>query len=446
MTQEAEETTTRVVALHSRILLGLGVGTLAGGVANLLLGGNHPWVEGANHYVAAPVGQLFLRLLLLFVMPLVFVAMSLGVVGLGDLRRVGRIGVKAIVYFAASTAVAVVIGLLMVVLVRPGERISPDTRAQLMAIYASDASGRVEAAGVTTFGGHRIVSVSPRHVFRAAVDLDLLAVLVVALVFGAALSRLSRERAKPTVDLLQSLHDVALRIVAMTMWFAPFGVACLMFGMTSRFGFDVLRLLGWFVATVVGALAVHVLVALWSVIRFAVGMSPVVFFSRCRVALATAFSTSSSSATLPASLAAAEQQLGIPTALAGFVLPLGNVLCMNGTALYQGVTVVALAQAFGVPLGMGQMMAVMVVASVTSVGVAGVPGGSIPVLIALLSMFGVPSEAIALVLGVDRVLDMARTSVNVCGDLTATALIARTEQVWDPSMVPDIEHSRFAHT
>jgi DAACS family dicarboxylate/amino acid:cation (Na+ or H+) symporter len=225
----------------------------------------------------------------------------------------------------------------------------------------------------------------------------------------------------------------------MAMRLAPYGVAALIFGVTSRFGFDVVRLLGWYVMVVLGSLLLHVLINISAIIRFLIGMSPWKFFGRIRGALVTAFSTSSSSATLPTAIATAEDNLGIPKQIAGFVLPLGSTMCMNGTALFEGITVITLAQAFGVHLGFGQMVAVMVMSVITAVGAAGVPGGSIPLLVGVLTMFGVPAEGIAIVLGVDRILDMSRTTVNVCGDLSATAWVARAERVWNPSMVPVLE-------
>ncbi|MEO6444655.1 MAG: cation:dicarboxylase symporter family transporter, partial [Gemmatimonadaceae bacterium] len=191
---------------RSRILLGLGVGTLVGVLANVVLGAAHPLVAGANHYVAGPVGQIFLRLLLVIVMPLMFASVTLGVAGMDDLRRVGRVGARALAYFAVSTGVAATLGLVAVVLLRPGERIPPETRSQLMVTYASDASARVESAGLSTFGVDRVASIIPGNVFRAAIDLDVFAVLVFAVLFGVALSRLTGERAKPMTDLLQSVH------------------------------------------------------------------------------------------------------------------------------------------------------------------------------------------------------------------------------------------------
>jgi DAACS family dicarboxylate/amino acid:cation (Na+ or H+) symporter len=213
-------------------------------------------------------------------------------------------------------------------------------------------------------------------------------------------------------------------------------VAGLIFGVTSRFGLSLLTPLAVYVTVVLAALLFHMIVNYSVALRFLVGMSPVAFFSRVRGPIITAFSTSSSSGTLPTSIAAAEQKLGIPPQIAGFVLPLGATTNMNGTSLFEGVTVLFLAQVFGVSLSLGEQAVVMGMCVVTAVGAAGVPGGSLPLLIGILAMFGVPGEGIALILGVDRILDMARTTVNVTGDLVATTFIAKSERVWDSSMLP----------
>jgi len=425
--------------LHTKILIGLLIGAVLGISANVFLGGKSPEVEGVNKYLAGPAGQIFLRLLFMIVIPLVFSSIALGVAGLGDLKRVGRVGGKAIGYFLASTALAATLGLVIVSLVRPGERIPEATRTELMATYATDASSKVEAAATSDFGVQTLVNIVPRNPVKSAADLDMLGIIFFAMIFGAALTMIAAERANPMLHVLEAINDAVIKIVEMVMRLAPYGVAALIFGVTSRFGFDVLRLLGWYVVVVIGALLIHVFVNLSLIIRFLIGMSPWKFFARVRSALVTAFSTSSSSATLPTALATAEENLGIPKQIAGFVLPLGSTMCMNGTALFEGITVITLAQAFGVELGFGQMIAVMVMSVITAVGAAGVPGGSIPLLVGVLTMFGVPAEGIAIVLGVDRILDMSRTTVNVCGDLTATAWVAKVEGVWNPSMVPAVE-------
>ena len=422
--------------LHTKILIGLLIGAVLGVLANTMLGDTSPVVANVNKYVAGPAGQIWLRMLFMIVIPLVFSSITIGVAGLGDLKRVGRVGGKAIGYFLASTALAATLGLVIVSIVRPGERIPEATRTELMATYANDASSKVEAAATSEFGIQTLVNIVPRNPIKSAADLDMLGIIFFGIIFGAALTMIAAEKAKPMLAVLEAINDAVIKIVEMVMRLAPYGVAALIFGVTSRFGFDVVRLLGWYVAVVLFALLLHVSVNISLIIRFLVGMSPLKFFSRIRSALVTAFSSSSSSATLPTALATAEENLGIPKQISGFVLPLGSTMCMNGTALFEGMTVITLAQAFGVDLNLGQMIAVMVMSVITAVGAAGVPGGSIPLLVGILTMFGVPAEGIAIVLGVDRILDMSRTTVNVCGDLSATAWVARSEGVWNPSMIP----------
>jgi len=437
--------TGRGMKLHTKILIGLVVGAIFGITANALLGPDSPTVTGINKYVAGPIGQIFLRLLFMIVVPLVFASISLGVASLGDLRRVGRIGGKTLAYFMATTALAATLGVILVSMVRPGERIPPDVRANLMATYATDASSKVEAAATSDFGIQTIVNIVTRNPIKSAVDLDLLGLIFFGIIFGAALTLIAADRAKPMLGFLQALNDVVIKIVEMAMRLAPYGVAALIFGVTSRFGFEVVKLLGWYVAVVLGGLAIHLAVNISGLVRVFGGVSPRVFFARIRSALLTAFSTSSSNATLPTSIAVAQDNLGIPRQLAGFVFPLGATLCMHGTALFEGVTIITLAQAFGVDLGIGQMAAVMVMSVLTAVGAAGVPGGSIPLLVGLLVMFGIPAEGIAIVLGVDRILDMARTAVNVCGDFSAAVVIGRSEGVWSPASIP-AEEGRLEKT
>jgi dicarboxylate/amino acid:cation (Na+ or H+) symporter, DAACS family len=427
--------------LHTKILIGLLVGTVLGIVANQTLGHEHPFVRGINAYVAGPVGQIFLRLLFMIVMPLVFASIALGVAGLGDIRKVGRVGGKAIGYFFATTALAATLGLIVVNIARPWEQISAQTRTELLERFSGEAATKVTASETATesFGMNTIVSIVPRNPIKAAVDNDMLAVIFFGFMFGAALTLIAADKAGPLLRGLEGLNEVVIKIVEIAMRLAPYGVAGLIFGVTSQFGFDLLRAILAFVLVVLGALLLHVIINLSLIIRFAVGMSPLRFYGRVRSALITAFSTSSSSATLPTALAVAEQNLGIPPRIAGFVLPLGSTMCMNGTAIFEGITVIFLAELFGVDLSVGQMAVVMVMSVLTAVGAAGVPGGSIPLLVGILVMFEVPPEGIAVVLGVDRILDMSRTTVNVCGDLTATAFVARSEGVWNASMVPVVE-------
>ena len=391
-------------------------------------------MEWLNYFVAGPLGQIFLRLLFMIVMPLVFASIALGVAGLGDLRRVGRVGGKAIGYFLFTTFMAGTTGLIFVNLTHPGSGLDPAVKTELMAAYAADASTKVSASRSDTFGVETVVNMVTRNPIKSAVDGDMLGVIFFGLMFGAALTLIPPAKAKPMIDLLEALNSVVVAIVGMAMRLAPYGVTALIFGVTSRFGFALMLPLGGFMLVVLGALLFHVVVNMSLVLRFVVGISPVLFFTRVRSALVTAFSTSSSSATLPTAMAAAEHGLGVPPQISGFVLPLGSTMCMNGTSIFEGITVIFLCQVFGIELTLGKMV-VVIMAVITAVGAAGVPGGSVPLLVGILVMFGVPGEGIAIILGVDRILDMSRTVVNVYGDLSAVAYVAESENLWNASMV-----------
>jgi dicarboxylate/amino acid:cation (Na+ or H+) symporter, DAACS family len=422
--------------LHTKILYGLLIGAVLGIVVNLTIGGTHEAVVFVNKYIAGPIGQIFLRLLFMIVMPLVFASISLGVAGLGDLKKVGRVGGKSLGFFVVTTMLSATLGLLLVLAVRPGSRVSPEVRTQLLATYQTDASAKVEAASQSTFGIETLVNIVTRNPLKSAVDMDMLGVIFFGIMFGAALTMITAERARPMIGVLEGLQDIVIKIVEMAMRIAPYGVAGLIFGVTSRFGLELLRPLGVYVLVVLVGLIIHCAITLGLLVRFTAGISPRLFFSRIRPAMITAFSTSSSAATLPTNIAISEQSLGVPSRIAGFVLPLGNTMCMNGTSLYEGVTVLFLAQVFGVDLNFGQMVVVMLMSVITAVGAAGVPGGSIPLLVGILVMFGVPGEGIALILGIDRILDMSRTVVNITGDHVATLYVARSEGVWTPAMIP----------
>ena len=426
--------------LHAKILLGLGSGAVLGTSANLLAQTPwwaqwvDPWVQLFAANVASPVGQIFLRLLLMTVIPLVFCSIVLGVAGLGDIRKVGRVGVRSIGYFLVSTAISATIGIVLVNLARPGEGLSPEVRDQLMASYQTQVQG-LQAGGATKFGVDMLVNFFPRNPIQAAASMDMIGLIVFSLIFGAALTLIPEDKAKPVVRVLDAVGEAIVKIIGMAMKLAPYGVFGLIFYVTSRLGLDIVWKLGAYVLVVIVGLVIHGVGSLSLLVRVAGGLSPTVFFSRIRDSIVTAFSTSSSNATLPTNIAVAEQELKIPPQIAGFVLPLGSTMCMNGTALFEGVTVLFLAQLFGISLDLPTQLVVIVMSVITAVGAAGVPGGSLPLLMVVLASVGVPPEGIGVVLGVDRILDMCRTTVNVVGDLTAAVYVARTESEWDPRLV-----------
>jgi DAACS family dicarboxylate/amino acid:cation (Na+ or H+) symporter len=438
----------RGMSLHTKILLGLVLGAVCGLAVNLF----GPRLEGALEgaagrpvpvtawvltYVMDPVGQIFLRLLLMTVVPLVFASLAVGVARLGDLRRLGRVGAKTFAFFVASMSLAVVIGLTLVNTVRPGADLPAETRQHLLQTYGGQA--REKTAAPTGFGVQTFVNIVPRNPIRAAADMDMLGIIFFALLVGVGVTTLSPHRSELMVQILDGIGDVMVFIITLAMKLAPFGVFALIFAVTSRFGIDLLRQLAVYVLVVLAGLAIQMFGTLSVLVRLLAGISPLTFFSRVRNVIITAFSTSSSNATLPTSLKTAEEELGIPPQLAGFVLPLGATMNMNGTALFEGVTAVFLAQVFGVPLGLGEQAIVVVLSVLTAIGAAGVPGGSIPLLAMVLTSVGVPAEGIAIIIGVDRLLDMCRTTLNVVGDLAAAAFVTRSEGF--PLLAPKAEEA-----
>lgn len=413
-------------ASATRILMGLVAGAAAGVVANLAAGGD-PRLESFIRYSTEPLGQIWLRSLIMVVVPLVFATLTLGVVGLGDLRHVGRIGAKTIAAFVVVTVIAVLVGLTMVNLVQPGEGLDPQTRDRLLATYSQQAKESHQLAGESSFGIHTLVNIVPRNPLAAAARGDMLAVIFFSLVFGAALAGIHGAGAKALTDTLVGLADVVVQIIGMVMKVAPVGVFCLIFSVAARFGFGLLRPLGWYVVTVLAGLVLVQFVVYPLLVLLLCRRNPRDFLRAIWPAMLTAFSTSSSNATLPVTLRVSETALRIPPNIGGFVLPLGATMSMNGTALFEGVTVLFIAQVFGTHLSLSAQAVVVAMAVLAAIGTAGVPGGAIPLLILVLEAVGIPGESIAIVIGVDRLLDMSRTVVNVSGDLTAAAFIARTE-------------------
>ena len=427
----------RGIPLHTRIMIGLALGALAGVLTNRFAAGA-PWVANVIEYVAQPVGQIFLRMLFMVVIPLVFTTLALGVAGLGDLRKVGRVGGKTMLFFLFTTAVAAMLGLFLANTVQPGGGIDAGLRDSLIAQYSTDASARIAAQQTGGFGINTFINIVPRNVVDSAARTDLLGVIFFALMFGIALTRIPESLSKPVMVFLEGVATAIIAIIGFAMKLAPYGVAGLIFTVTATFGTDVLRALAMYVVMVLAGLIIHQFVTLGLIARFLGGIPWRTFYSRARFMMITAFSTSSSNATLPTTLRTSEEEFGVPRQIAGFVIPLGATMNMNGTALFEGMTVLFLAQVFGMDLSIGTQLIVIVMCVITAIGAAGVPGGSIPLLVGVLIMVGIPGEAIGLILGVDRILDMSRTVPNVTGDLLATIVIARSEGYeLKPATAPD---------
>jgi len=425
--------TSRKLPLHTRIFIGLAVGVTTGVGVNWVLGGEHAVVKWILSNVTEPVGQLFLRVLLMTVIPLVFSSLVVGVAGLGDVRKLGRIGLKSFAYCAVISAISVIIGLGLVNVIKPGKRIDSATAAGLQERYGADAMKKVEEAkkaGTTDSVAMQVIKtlVPVNPITAIAIETpNMLHLMFFAVVFGVAMTLAGSERTGGLLSALEGLYAVSVKIIDLIMQVAPYAVACLLFNNTARFGLDLLAALGWFVVTVLLGLGLHMFgtysLSVWLLSR----ISPIEFFRRIKTVMLTAFSTSSSAATLPTTLRISEENLGVPREINSFVLTVGATANQNGTALYEGVTVLFLAQLAGVDLSLGQQLMVAYLAILGGIGTAGVPSASIPFIVVVLAGINVNPTLIAVILGVDRILDMCRTTLNVAGDMTAATYVAKSE-------------------
>lgn len=424
------------MALHTKILIGLLVGVIAGLVANQAFGGSHENVTWTIANITQPIGTLFLNLLLMIVVPLIFSSLVVGVAGIGDIRKLGRIGLKSFAYCLVISAISVFIGLGLANTIRPGERINEETAMQLKERYSSGAKtmteAQIEAAEAAKADSalmQVVKTIVPRNVFNSisGENPNMLHIMFFALIIGIAITLMPSPVSTPFVNVMESLFAITSKIIDIIMKFAPYAVACLLFNNIAVFGIDLLRSLGWFVATVLIGLGLHFFGVYSLSVYFLSRINPIEFFKRVRTVIVTAFSTSSSNATLPTALRVSHENLGVPKDINSFVLTVGATANQNGTALYEGVTVLFIAQLAGVDLTIGIQLMVVYMAILGGIGTAGVPSGSIPFIIGILAMIGIDPALIAIILGVDRILDMCRTTLNVVGDITAATFVARSE-------------------
>lgn len=411
--------------LHTRILIGLAVGVVVGSVARLLLG-DDPRLQQFVMYFAEPFGRLFMRLIFMLVIPLLFSALALGVAGLGNVRTLGRVGLKTFVYTIFATSLSVLLGLVLVNVFRPGDGLAPETRAALLQASATPTPPAMLAAGENPVL-KVLYAIVPDNPLRAAAQGEMIAFMFFCLMFGIGIALSPPAKMEPLLNVLEGLYEVVMRLIELAMRLAPYGVAALLFTLTARFGLDVLKPLLAYMIVVIGGLCIQLFVTYSLILRFLGGMSPRFFFRQMSEVMATAFSTSSSNATLPTALRVTQEKLGVPRDIASFVLTLGSSANQNGTALFEGVTILFLAQFYGVDLTFGSQMLVVLFSVLAGIGTAGVPGGSLPLMVPLLQSVGVPGEGIGVIIGVDRILDMSRTVLNVTGDVTAAVVVANSE-------------------
>ena len=417
----------------------MGIGFLIGLAAGLAVNMTQPdaaWVTTLTTYVTQPIGQIFLRLLFMLVLPLLFSALVVGIAEMGDIRALKRVGVKTLVYTLILSSIAVVIALAVTNLFRPGDGVDPVLAQQLLTNARENAGAIISANAERPSGVAAFLNIIPNNVFAAASANDILAVMFFALVFGIGLLLVDTPQAHRLLETIEGLFHVMMKLIGLVIKLAPIAVACFMFNLAALFGWDLLLRLGAYVGVVLLALGLHMFVTYPLALKLLGGKSPLAFFREIQEAMVVAFSTSSSNATLPTALRVAEQRLHLPGRVSRFVLTIGATANQNGTAIFEGVTVLFLAQFFGVELTLVQQVTVLLVCILAGVGTAGVPSGSLPVIAIILGMVGVPPEGIGLVLGVDRLLDMCRTTLNVTGDLAIATIVSRGETAGPAAPAP----------
>lgn len=395
----------RRMPLWQQILIGLALGVATG------------MLFKADALVLAPIGTLFLNAIKMLIVPLVFVSLVAGITAMHDSTKLGRISVKTITIYLVTTAFAVSIGLLFGALFAPGEG---------MQMVASASQEAKQAPSLVSI----LVGLVPTNPVTAFAEGNILQIIVFAIALGVSMNLIG-EKAAPAIKLFDSLAETFYKLTDLVMRFAPIGVFALLAGVVGSHGAEVLLPLAGVIGVIYLASIVHVLLVYGGLLSLLARLNPLRFFQGIAPALAVAFSTSSSSGTLPVSIDCARKNLGVSQGVAGFVLPVGATINMDGTAIYQGVLALFIAQAFGVDLSGGQYLMIILTATLASIGTAGIPGAGLIMLGLVLTSVGLPLEGVALIAGIDRILDMARTTVNVAGDLMTTTLVGRSENELD---------------
>ncbi|MBK5264399.1 MAG: dicarboxylate/amino acid:cation symporter [Alphaproteobacteria bacterium] len=419
------------ISLQWQMLIGFLTGLTLGLIAHVAAS-DAQWVKTVITYVTGPIGQIFLRLLFMLVIPLLFSALVIGIAEMGEIRSLRRVGMRTLIYTFVVSSIAVIVSLAVVNLIRPGDGVDPAVAHQLLSSAGEGAKAIVRQSGESVSGIDALVNIVPSNIVAAMSANDILAVMFFALFFGIGLVLVQTPNSRALKDVIEGVFEIAMRLIGIVIKLAPLAIACFMFNLAALFGWDLLVRLSAYVGVVLLALAIQMFVVFSLLLVVLAKKSPLTFFRQVQEAIVMAFATASSNATLPTALRVADEQLKLPPKVARFVLTIGATANQNGTAMFEGVTVIFLAQFFGVDLTLGQQLMVMLVCILGGIGTAGVPAGSLPVVALILGMVGVPPEGIGLVLGVDRFLDMCRTTLNVTGDLVAATVISAGEKDWNP--------------
>lgn len=404
---------------------------LAGFLVGLVLGlivyataRDAAWVAGIVTYVTVPIGQLFLRLLFMLVLPLLFSALVVGIAEMGEIRALRNVGLATLVYTVVVSGIAVALSLVLVNILQPGGGVDPAVARAMIGDASAGAAGIIEKSGEAKTGIDAVIGIVPSNLITAMSENDILAVMFFALFFGIGLLLVESPRTATLKQAFEGVFEVSMRLIGLVIRLAPIAIFCFMFNLAAQFGWDLLFKLAAYVGVVLLALAIQMFGVFSALLALLARKNPVAFFRETQEASVMAFATASSNATLPTSLRVAETRLMLPPRISRFVLTIGATANQNGTAMFEGVTVLFLAQLFGVQLDLSQQIFVMFICILAGIGTAGVPAGSLPVIALILAAVGVPPEGIGLILGVDRFLDMCRTTLNVVGDLVAATVIS----------------------
>ena len=403
------------IPLHTQIFIGLILGVILG------------LVFREKVLIIEPIGQIFLRMITMIVVPLVFVSLLLGTASLGDIRKLGRIGAKTALYFLVTTIIAICIGLILANTVRPGEGLNEEVKAELYQNYEDTAQVGIKGMEEAPDLIDTLINIVPSNPVQAFVEGNMLQIIFMAILFGVVFTLIPNEKSDPVIKIFDGLNDAIIQIVHIIMKLAPFGVLALIAAVIGKYGVGILITLLKYSLVVIGGLLFYTLSVNSLSVRFLGHVKPLKFFKAVKDAILIAFSTSSSMATLPVAMDNVED-IGVSREYSSFVIPLGSTVNMDGTALYQGVSAVFIAQIYGIHLGLTGQITIVLMAVLSSIGAAGVPMAGIICLAMVLKQLGIPLEGIALILGVDRFLDMVRTCTNVIGNMACSVVIQESEE------------------
>lgn len=412
------------MAQHNKLLIALGLGIVCGLIGHSFVG--NEYLNFFNTHLLNPVGQIFLRMIFMIVVPLIFSALVMGVYELAKVAGLGRVATRTLFYTLIASGLSVVVGIALVNIIRPGSQFQLDEGVKATMAAQAGALGSMqqnitETKPISTI----IVELIPKNPIESAskaLSGELVAVMVFALIFGLAMTRVKSD-VSLLLNFFEQIYSVSMKIMSFAMKIAPFGIFALVFNTVFKFGYEILFSLALYVLVVVAGLLIQQFVVYSLLLKGLGKRSPWQFFKDCGEVLLYAFSTASSNATLPKSLEVAEHRLKLDPRISRFVLTIGATANQNGTALFEGVTVLFLAQVYGIHLDIAQQVQVVFMSMLAGIGTAGVPGGSLPLIMILVQSLGIPAEGMGLILGVDRFLDMCRTTLNVSGDLVVAALV-----------------------